>query len=75
VWWSTSIIPALRKWRQEELKAILGLHSLILSQKKKEKPSKNRTEGVTQVVEHLLCKHEGLSSNSFHTKKKNLFKE
>jgi hypothetical protein len=31
------------------------------------------TEGVTQAVQHLLCKHEVLSSNPSLTKKKSIF--
>jgi hypothetical protein len=32
--------------------------------------TENRTGGVAQVVEHLLCKHKALSSNTSLTKKK-----
>jgi hypothetical protein len=32
-------------------------------------PEQKRTGGVTKAVEHLLCKHEALSSNPSPTKK------
>jgi hypothetical protein len=35
--------------------------------------TENRTGGVAQVVEHLLCKHKALSSNTSLTKKKERF--
>jgi hypothetical protein len=38
------------------------------NEKRKDKKKYLRNEGITQALEHLLCKYEALNSNSSPTK-------
>jgi hypothetical protein len=62
------LIPGLRRQMQEDhkVKANTSLCYIgrTLSQQNK------RTGGMVQAIQHLLCKHEALSSNPRPTKQK-----
>jgi hypothetical protein len=61
-------------WSQINLCICIGIHAMKLYKiikKRRLKITKVKwTEGVVQAVQHLLCKHEALSSNPSPTIKK-----
>jgi hypothetical protein len=70
VQWLISVIPAT--WEAEIRRIAVGGHPRhIVQETPIPKITRAKwTEGMAQVVEHLLCKCKALSSNSSHTKKK-----